>query len=44
MQMFSLTLVSGYVFESLNIEWSRIYTIFDNDDFSCVDHDQPAYV
>ena len=35
---------SGYVSESLNIEWSRIYTIFDNADFSCVDHDQPAYL
>ena len=35
---------NGYVSETLNIEWSRMYTIFNNDDFSCVDHDQPAYV
>ena len=35
---------SGYVSESLNIEWSKMYTSFDNDEFSCVDHDQPAYV
>ena len=35
---------SGYVYESLIIEWSRIYTIFDNDDLSSVDHDQLAYL
>ena len=35
---------SGYVSESSYIEWSRIYSIFDNDDFSCVDHDQLAYL
>ena len=35
---------SGYVSESLIIEWSRIYTIFDNDDFSSIDHDQLAYL
>ena len=30
--------------ESLIIEWSRIYTIFYNDDLSFVDHDQLAYL
>ena len=30
--------------ESSYIEWSRICAIFDNDDFSCVAHDQPAYL
>ena len=30
--------------ESLIIDWSRIYTIFDNDDFSSIDHDQLAYL
>ena len=35
---------SGYVSESLIIEWSRIYTIFDNDDLSSIDHDQLAYL
>ena len=35
---------SGYVSESLNIVWSKIYSIFDNDEFSCVDHDQLAYL
>ena len=35
---------SGYVSESLIIEWSKIYTIFDNDDSSSVDHDQLAYL
>ena len=30
--------------QSLIIEWSRIYTIFYNDDFSSVDHDQLAYL
>ena len=35
---------SGYVSKSLIIEWSRIYTIFNNDDLSSVDHDQLAYL
>ena len=35
---------SGYVSETSYIEWSRIYSIFYNDDFSCVDHNQPAYL
>ena len=35
---------SGYVSERLIIEWSRIYTVFDNDDLSSVDHDQLAYL
>ena len=30
--------------ESLIIEWSRIYTIFDNDDLSSIDHDQLAFL
>ena len=33
---------SGYVSVSSYIEWYKIYSIFDNDDFYCVDHDQPA--
>ena len=35
---------NGYMSESLIIEWSRIYTIFNNDDLSSVDHDQLAYL
>ena len=35
---------SGYVSESLIIDWPRIYTIFDNDDFSSFEHDQLAYL
>ena len=35
---------SGYAFETLNLNWSRIYAIFDNDDFFFIDHDQPAYM
>ena len=42
MPMFSLTPL--VVSESSYIEWFIIYAIFDNDDFSCVDHDQPAYL
>ena len=39
-----LTDTSGYVSDNSYLEWSRIYAIFDNDDFFCVAHDQPAYL
>ena len=38
------TNTSGYVSETSYIEWSRIFDIFDNDDFYYVAHDQPTYL
>ena len=35
---------SGYVSERLIIDWSRIYTFFENDDSYSIDHDQLAYL
>ena len=26
------------------LDWSRIYSIFDNDEFSSVSHEQPTYL
>ena len=37
------TNTSGHVVEILHLDWSRIYSIFDNDDFSAIPHDQLAY-
>ena len=37
------TNTSGRVYETLHLEWSRIYSMFDNGDFSAITHDQPAY-
>ena len=34
---------SGHVSETLHLDWSWIYAIFDNDDFSTIPHDQPTY-
>ena len=34
---------SGHVSETLHLDWSRIYSIFDNDNFSTIPHDHPAY-
>ena len=37
------TYTSGCVSDTLYLDWSRIYTIFYNDDLSSVTHDQPTY-
>ena len=37
------TNTTRWVDENLYFDWSRIYSIFDNDDFSAIPHDQPAY-
>ena len=34
---------SGHVSKTLHMDWSRIYSIFDNDEFSPISHDQAAY-
>ena len=34
---------SGHVFDTLYLDWSRIYAIFDNDDLSSVTHDHLDY-
>ena len=34
---------SGRVFKTLHLDWSRIYSIFDHDDFLIIPHDQPSY-
>ena len=34
---------SGKVTETYQIDWSRIYSIFDNDDFSDIQEDRSAY-
>ena len=34
---------SGRVTETYQIDWSRIYSIFDNDDFSDIQEDRLAY-
>ena len=34
---------SGRVTETYQIDWSRIYSIFDNDDFSNIQEDRLAY-
>ena len=36
--------ISGHVSDTLYLDWSRIYSVFDNDDFSSVTHDQAAYL
>ena len=35
---------SGRVSETLHMDWSKIYLIFDNDEFSAITHDQQAFV
>ena len=35
---------SGRVYESYHLDWSTIYSIFDNDDFSRIRHDQRTFV
>ena len=35
---------SGRIYENLHLDWSRIYSIFNNDDFYAILHDQPAYI
>ena len=35
---------SGRVFETYHLEWSRIYNIFYNDEFSGIQHDQMTFV
>ena len=34
---------SGRVTETYQIDWSRIYSIFNNDDFSDIQEDRPTY-
>ena len=34
---------SGWVSETYQLDWSRIYSIFDNDDLSYFQDDQPIY-
>ena len=29
--------------ETLHVDWSKIYSIYDNDDFSAIPHDHLAY-
>ena len=36
--------MSGYVSDSPNLDWSRIYSIFDSDDFSSITNDQHFYM
>ena len=38
------TNTSGYVSDSSYVDWSRIYDLFDYDDFSSIAHDQPFYM
>ena len=35
---------SGRISENLHLDWSRIYSIFDNDNFLAILHDQLAYI
>ena len=35
---------SGHVSKVIHLDWSRIYSIFDNDDLSTINHDQLSYV
>ena len=35
---------SGQIFENVYVDWSRIYSIFYNDDLSTIPQDQPAYI
>ena len=35
---------SGRISENLYLEWSRIYSVFDNDDFSAIPQYQLAYI
>ena len=35
---------SGRIYENLHLDWLRIYSIFDNDDFSGILHDQQDYI
>ena len=35
---------SGRVTETYQIDWSRIYSIFDNDEFLGIQHNQPYFV
>ena len=37
------TNTSGQEPETLHLDWSRVYVIFDNDDFSTITHEEPAY-
>ena len=34
----------GRISENLNLDWSRIYSTFNNDDFSALPHEQPTYI
>ena len=34
---------TGWVDKNLHLDWSRVYSIFDNDDFYAIPHDQHAY-
>ena len=38
------TNTSGCISENLHLEWSRIYSIFDNDHFSTIAHDHVTYI
>ena len=35
---------NGRVSKTYHLDWSRIYSIFDNDDFSEIQHEQEAFV
>ena len=35
---------SGYVSDTSYVDWSRIYAVFDTDDFSSIAHDQAFYM
>ena len=37
------THTNGHFAETLLLDWSRIYSIFDNDVFSAIPHYQPSY-
>ena len=35
---------SGRILENLYLDWLRIYSTFDNDDFSAIPHEHPDYI
>ena len=41
-EMFTDT--TGRISENVYVDWSRIYSIFDNNDLSAIPQDQPAYI